>query len=66
MNKDKLKYYCSKDLVMENGEKSFTKGFVYIEIGFSRKKRNMRLVDDSNDEHTVGGWKKHFHLIKNM
>lgn len=60
--------YCKKDLYMTNGEKSFTKGCIYL-VSDKNSERSYNLVDDydycheiSNDD-DAGNWLRYFRKV---
>jgi hypothetical protein len=57
---------CTKDLVMDSGERSFTKGNEYqlaSETGFYGVINDRTiLIDNAGDHHVVGNWAKYFKL----
>lgn len=61
-----VKVKCSKDLIMEDGEQSFTKGMIYEGETNHPDGHLMYLnvIDDCLCKHQLGAWYKHFKKVK--
>lgn len=59
-----MKWWCDKDLYMEDGELSFKKDHLYIVKSYSANIKTATLIDEQGCDHIVSGKDWYFNFSK--